>query len=86
MDKTDGEISAWLWPLRVLSLVWPISETLLSDHKSKEEKERKWDFSTSQHDCNIDDDETNSSNDQGICNDAEIPTPNNIRKSKQKRA
>ena len=43
-------------------------------------------FSTSQHDCNIDDDETNSSNDQGICNDPETPTPNNIRKSKQKLA
>ena len=43
-------------------------------------------FSTSQHDCNIDGDETNSSNDQGICNDPETPTPNNIRKSKQKRA
>ena len=38
-------------------------------------------FSTSQHDCNIDDDETNSSNDQDICNDTETPTPNNIRKS-----
>ena len=57
----------------------------LTTNPKRKRKENEM-FSTSQHDCNIDDDETNSSNDQGICNDAEIPTPNNVRKSKQKRA
>ena len=52
----------------------------LTTNPKRKRKENEM-FSTSQHDCNIDDDETNSSNDQGICNDPETPTPNNIRKS-----
>ena len=41
--------------------------------------------SSDDDDCSIDDDETNVSNDQDFCKDAESPTPNNIKKLQKKR-